>query len=69
MNRKVVLYTKLYTAMVGDVILEAKNTHGSKSCVIYKTYPGMVGDIIAGAHLGPKSVLYTQHLYRQWLVI
>ena len=45
--------------MVGDVIFEAKNTHGSKSCVIYKIYTGMVGDIIAGAHLGPKSVLYT----------
>ena len=59
--------------MVDDIILVAKNTHGYKSCVIYKTlsfvYTGMVGDIIAGAHLGPKSVLYTQHLYRQWLVI
>ena len=55
--------------MVGDIILVAKNTHGSKSCVLYKTYPGMVGDIIAGAHLGQKSVLYTVHLYRQWLVI
>ena len=54
-NRKVVLYTKLNTAMVRNIILVAKNTHGSKSCVIYKTYPGMVGDIIAGAHLGSKS--------------